>query len=341
VSDPVDLAPGSYAVSIRAAGAQRSAPPVLSVRVDLPPAAARTVTLSGTFADLGLHTLVDDRSAPPVGSARVRVIAAAGEATALDVDVAGGPSLAVALPVGAAGRTETVPAGPAVLVARAGGTATEAPISFAAGSIVTVLVLDSPDGGLLVRPVVDAAGPAVVPVGGVEAGTGPLTRALRPAGVLAAGAPVTAAGSAAPLRLLIPTAGVDAALTGAALDATGALVPPANPAAVGWYVGGPRPGETGPAVVTGHVDWAGTPGVFARLAGVGVDAEVRVVRADGSTMLFRTTRVVRLPKDHFPTSDVYGPTSDAELRLITCGGSFDRSRGSYEDNVVVFARAVG
>ena len=61
-------------------------------------------------------------------------------------------------------------------------------------------------------------------------------------------------------------------------------------------------------------------------------------RADGTTLRFTVTRTARYPKSAFPTAEVYGPTADAELRLITCGGRFDRSRRSYVDDVVVFAR---
>jgi hypothetical protein len=68
---------------------------------------------------------------------------------------------------------------------------------------------------------------------------------------------------------------------------------------------------------------------------------VLVDRADGSTVSFTVTRVDRYPKDAFPTDRVYAPTSEPELRLITCGGTFDRSERSYEDNVVVFARLTG
>jgi hypothetical protein len=50
------------------------------------------------------------------------------------------------------------------------------------------------------------------------------------------------------------------------------------------------------------------------------------------------TKIRKFAKDEFPTAAVYGPVPDAELRLITCGGIFDRSRGSYLSNVVVFAR---
>jgi hypothetical protein len=389
VSDVADLTPGTYAVSVRAAGSDRTVPPVLSARVEVPAGAARTVTLAGRFADLALHMLSDDLSAPPPGTARVRVLAAAGEVPALDVAVRGGPALATALPFGTAGDSRTVPAGAATLAVGGGaGAPAEVPVSFDPGSVVTLVVLDDPEGGLTVRPVVDAAGPGVVPAGGVEAGTGttpgvpavlPLAGALlatlaasgrrgrallavtalavvvgaetpgagsgavplAPAAVLAPAADVApAAGKpAAPIRLLVPAAGVDAPLTGAGLDPAGALVPPADPAVAGWYTGGPVPGETGPAVITGHVDWTGGPAVFAGLADLGPGAEVLVARADGSTARFTVTGVVRRAKSDFPAAEVYAPAAGAELRLITCGGAFDRARGSYEDNVIVFAEA--
>ena len=381
VADPVDLPAGSYAVSVRAAGAGRTAAPVLSARVDLPAGGARTVTLGGAFADLALTTVPDDLSAPAHGTARVRVLAAAGAAGALDVAVAGGPSLASALPFGAAAEPVAVPAGPATLTVGRDGAAVDVPVSFAAGSVVTLLVLDDAGGGLAVRPVVDAAGPAVVPTGAVEAGSGSLpgAAALVPlavaamtvlaaagrrgrvllaatglAAATAGAAPAAAAdaeeaarpvvlapepaGAAPPVHLRVPELGVDAALTGAGLDA-GALVPPADPALAGWYTGGPVPGLPGPAVITGHVDWAGRPGVFARLDELRPGAEVLVGRADGSTARFTVTRVVHRAKTDFPVEEVYAPTSGAQLRLITCGGEFDRSRGSYTDNVVVFAEA--
>jgi hypothetical protein len=158
------------------------------------------------------------------------------------------------------------------------------------------------------------------------------------AGQSAAGQPV-AGQPAAPVRLVVPAAGVDAVLTGAGLDPAGALVPPDDPTVAGWYTGGPVPGETGPAVIAGHVDWAGAPGVFAGLADLGPGAEVLVERADGSAQRFTVTRVVRSAKTDFPAAEVYAPASGAELRLITCGGAFDRARGSYEYNVIVFAES--
>jgi sortase (surface protein transpeptidase) len=91
----------------------------------------------------------------------------------------------------------------------------------------------------------------------------------------------------------------------------------------------------------GHIDSRTGPGVFFRLPELRPGDQVYVTRADGTLARFRVTAVQTYPKDHFPTQAVYGPVPDAELRLITCGGVFDRSRGSYLSNVVVFARLTG
>ncbi len=160
-------------------------------------------------------------------------------------------------------------------------------------------------------------------------------------------APTVAAGSgavapvAAPVRLTVPAIGVDTALPGIGVDDAGALVPPADPSLAGWFTAGPAPGATGPAVVAGHVDDRSGPAVFFRLEELTPGDLVTVARADGTTVRFAVTRVTSYPKRAFGTTEVYGPTTGPELRLITCGGDFDRSRRSYEDNVVVFARLAG
>jgi len=149
----------------------------------------------------------------------------------------------------------------------------------------------------------------------------------------------TARQVAAPTRVVIPAIGVDSSLAEIGVDDSGALVPPEDYDLAGWFAAGPAPGEIGPAVLAGHVDDYTGPAVFYRLEDLTAGAQVLVTRADGQTVVFTVTRVSAYPKDDFGTDEVYGPTTDAELRLITCGGTFDRSRRSYTDNVVVFATA--
>jgi sortase (surface protein transpeptidase) len=116
-------------------------------------------------------------------------------------------------------------------------------------------------------------------------------------------------------------------------------VPPDGPGApAGWYSGSPSPGETGPAVLLGHVNATdGGPGVFADLRRLKPGAEIRVQRADGSTAVFTVTRAAAYRKDNFPTFEVYGNTKGPELRLITCDG-YDPATGLFNDNYVVYAK---
>jgi hypothetical protein len=149
-----------------------------------------------------------------------------------------------------------------------------------------------------------------------------------------------AAGTAAvaePLRVRVPAIDVDSSLVDLGVDAGGVLVPPEDFSRAGWLADGTLPGAVGPAVIAGHVDSHEGPAVFFRLGELAAGDEILVDRADGSTARFEVREVGRYPKDAFPTEDVYGPTPRAELRLITCGGAFDRDARSYEDNVVVTA----
>ncbi len=121
------------------------------------------------------------------------------------------------------------------------------------------------------------------------------------------------------------------------LDAEGELEVPSRAGDVGRWSDGPVPGDRGPAVLVGHVDLDGRRGVFSGLSRLQVGDVVAVTRPDDRVVRFRVTRTLRFPKNAFPTDEVYSPTPGSELRLITCGGSFDRLRGHYRDNVVVFA----
>jgi hypothetical protein len=145
---------------------------------------------------------------------------------------------------------------------------------------------------------------------------------------------------AAPTGLAIPAVGLDRReLVDLGLDGEGRLEAPVEFDRVGWWSRGVAPGARGPAVLVGHVDSVAGPAVFFRLRDLTAGDVIDVPRADGSVVRFVVDAVERYPKDAFPTERVYGPTADAELRLITCGGSFDRAERSYVDNVVVFARA--
>lgn len=123
------------------------------------------------------------------------------------------------------------------------------------------------------------------------------------------------------------------------LQADGTIEVPRDASRPGWFVPGPSPGQLGPAVIAGHVDSTTGPAVFYRLGELRPGARVVVTRADGSVATFSIDRVQSYDKDDFPTRDVYGTTSRAELRLITCSGDYDDDSG-YDSNTVAFAHLI-
>ncbi|MBA2897184.1 class F sortase [Nonomuraea soli] len=146
-------------------------------------------------------------------------------------------------------------------------------------------------------------------------------------------------GRAEPNRVIIPRLKVSAPLVVLGIEADGSLaVPPLDHANVaGWFGGGPTPGERGSAVIAGHLDTRTGPAVFARLGELARGDVVGVARGDGTVAVFEVRRLERTPKAEFPADRVYGPARGRELRLVTCGGDFDRARRSYSHNVIVYA----
>jgi sortase (surface protein transpeptidase) len=147
-------------------------------------------------------------------------------------------------------------------------------------------------------------------------------------------------GRSVPVTLEIPAIGVHTRLMSLGLKPDGTVeVPPvAGDAPAGWYRNLATPGEPGPAVILGHVDSAREgPAVFYRLRELRPGDRISVRRADGRTAVFTVRSLARYPKKQFPTEDVYGSATGSELRLVTCGGSFDTLRRHYRDNIVVYA----
>ena len=142
-----------------------------------------------------------------------------------------------------------------------------------------------------------------------------------------------------PVSITIPAAGVDARVVPVGLRADRTMEVPEVDLA-GWYEPGPRPGDAGPAVIVGHVDSRDGPAVFFRLGDLGRGDRIEVGQQGGGARSFVVERVERRPKEALPTERIWNRTGEPVLRLITCGGSFDRSTGHYRDNIIVFAEAI-
>ena len=169
----------------------------------------------------------------------------------------------------------------------------------------------------------------------------PALPAPKPASAAVSAVPASVAldpEAAPPARVRIPALKVDSPLVGLRKQRNGTLEVPFDYDLAGWYRDGIKPGDTGPAVLVGHVDSFEGPAVFFGLSTLKAGDRVTVDRTDGSSVVFAVYKVQRVSKDSFPTARVYGDTRGPELRLLTCGGVFDERTKSYRDNVVVYAR---
>ncbi|QKW39814.1 class F sortase [Actinomadura sp. NAK00032] len=146
-----------------------------------------------------------------------------------------------------------------------------------------------------------------------------------------------------PTKISIPKIGVTAPVGSIGLRPDGRVEEPplSKPNLTGWYDEGVTPGEVGPSVILGHVDANGKPAVFARLKDLKPGDKISVSRKDGSTATFAVQQAQRVDKDAFPHEKVFGEALDhASLRLVTCGGAFDKKIGHYKDNLIVYAKLI-
>lgn len=110
---------------------------------------------------------------------------------------------------------------------------------------------------------------------------------------------------------------------------------------VGWYRFNAVPGGAGSSVLAAHISFNGDPGVFRYLDESEVGDVVVVGFDDGSSARFEIIEVTQYDKGDLPSDRVFAKAGDPVLTLITCGGDFNRSLRSYEDNVVAYAVPLG
>lgn len=144
-----------------------------------------------------------------------------------------------------------------------------------------------------------------------------------------------------PRQLVLPRFGVRADVL-PVTSTDGVLAVPGNPQQVGWWVGSPLPGSaSGTTVIDGHIDSA-TAGVGAliHLSDLVPGDHVSIVGSTGRTLDYVVVaRRVYVKHAGLPPS-LFAPGGPERLLLISCGGPFDFARGSYEDNIAVFATPV-
>jgi len=144
----------------------------------------------------------------------------------------------------------------------------------------------------------------------------------------------------APVALRIPAIGVDVSLSTLGLNADHTVQVPTDFQQAGWFGLGPTPGQTGSAVILGHVDSYTGPAVFFRIRTLRAGDQVNVSLADGAIAHFQVSAVAMYAKDQFPAQQVYAPHGDSALQLVTCGGTFDTHTRSYLSNIVAYTTLI-
>lgn len=141
-----------------------------------------------------------------------------------------------------------------------------------------------------------------------------------------------------PTHITAPSVGIDASVMSVGRDSEGSIeMPPLFDWTTGWYKYSPTPGQVGPSVIVGHVDTYKGISVFWHLRELQRGDIINVTRADGRTVKFKVTALKQFDQNNFPTKEVYGNIKYPGLRLITCGGSFNKQTESYTQNTVVYA----
>ncbi len=141
-----------------------------------------------------------------------------------------------------------------------------------------------------------------------------------------------------PIRLKIPKLGIDASIESIGRTQKGEVGVPKGPDDVAWFNQGPRPGEIGSAIISGHYGWKDDkPAVFDNLAKLKKGDKLFVVDNQGATTTFVVSKSQRYRSDSNALKVFSSNDGQAHLNLITCEGAWDKISKTYADRLVVFA----
>lgn len=154
----------------------------------------------------------------------------------------------------------------------------------------------------------------------------------------------------APARLQIPAIQVDASVMDVGQTSGGVMDAPVSKAynspywsSVFWYDVGAAPGQSGNAVIAGHVNRVGgDPAIFWSLSKLQAGDTVTIITNEGNVIKYTVNQVVRYPVNYpgqQAINAVFGPTTGHHLNLITCSGVWTGS--GYDERLVVFTTQVG
>ncbi len=143
-----------------------------------------------------------------------------------------------------------------------------------------------------------------------------------------------------PESMSIPAIGIAASVQHLGTTETGEMAVPDNIEEVSWFSPGYKPGQNGRAVIAGHVDGIDGPAIFWDLSKLESGDEI-LVEGEGRILIYKVHTMESVPLDQADIPKIFGYSSSPELVLITCSGTYDYSRGTREERLVVYASYVG
>ncbi len=144
-----------------------------------------------------------------------------------------------------------------------------------------------------------------------------------------------------PRRIIIGSLGVNAFVEKAGVTKDNAMATPSNIYFTGWYVKSVAPGDDGLSIINGHAGGRYEQGVFRNIARMAPQETFHIEMGDKTLRSFevvsvRTYDLADAMKPLYEKS----PDSTSELHLITCDGTFDDRRQTYDKRTIVVARYI-
>jgi sortase A len=140
-----------------------------------------------------------------------------------------------------------------------------------------------------------------------------------------------------PVELKIPAIGVDANIQDVGLADDGSMGVPVGFSDAAWYDLGVAPGQLGNAVFTGHISSTAAPGVFYNIDQLGPGNTIHVIGDDGTEQVYIVQEVDNDTADSVPLGQIFAPTSQPGVVLITCTGDWDPVAHLFSNRIVVWA----
>lgn len=142
--------------------------------------------------------------------------------------------------------------------------------------------------------------------------------------------------SVTPIRIQIPSTGVDAKVEKVGTLSNGQMGVPEEVQNVAWFEPGAKPGAKGSAVLAGHVGRSEGAAVFYHLQDMKKGDEVMVTGDNGKRLTFIVTGHDRFPQGNAPVEEIFGYTARKTLNLITCTGEYIQNKGGHQSRLVVY-----